>query len=65
MEGLGSSHMPPEEIEMVAEAQASGPARGLRGEEWSESTSVALGLMVEEAETQRLLASKADTPGSN
>lgn len=57
--------MPPGEIEMVAEEQASGPDRGIRGEEWSESTSVALGLMVEEAETQRLLASKAGTPGSD
>ena len=65
MEGLRSSHMPPGEIEMVAEEQASGPDRGIRGEEWSESTSAALGLMVEEAETQRLLASKAGTPGSD
>ena len=53
--------MPPEEIEMVAEEQASGPNGGLCGEEWSESTSAALGVMVGKAETQRLQASKGGT----
>lgn len=63
VEELISSLVSPGEIEMVAEVQASGPDRGLRGKGWSESTSAALGLMVEEAETQRLRASKGGTPG--
>ena len=48
----------PWEIEMVAEAQASGPIRGLCGARQSETTSEALGPMGKVTETQRVWANK-------